>query len=190
LGSLQMGALAERIGPPAAVALGGAATALAVAAAAWRVPELRRTAKQPPPTSTTSTNLASQQPPQAERDADRVGVAPQHEAVARSVHAQEFPHVAQVALDDAAPVDEQQLVSGPDAHIGTGASRHDIIHHHAAQARPSRDEPQPAHVVVAQGAAGDAGLDDDAAPRVIHDQAGPLEHGVADDPVDVRASEK
>jgi len=44
LGSLQMGALAERIGPPAAVALGGAATALAVAAAAWRVPELRRTA--------------------------------------------------------------------------------------------------------------------------------------------------
>ncbi len=44
LGSLQMGALAERIGPSAAVALGGAATALAVAVAAWRVPELRRTA--------------------------------------------------------------------------------------------------------------------------------------------------
>ncbi len=43
LGSLQMGALAERIGPSAAVALGGAATALAVAAAAWRVPELRHT---------------------------------------------------------------------------------------------------------------------------------------------------
>ncbi|HLB81593.1 MAG TPA: MFS transporter [Gemmatimonadales bacterium] len=43
LGSLQVGALAERIGPPVAVALGGAATALAVAVAAWRVPELRRT---------------------------------------------------------------------------------------------------------------------------------------------------
>ena len=36
-----VGALAERIGPSAAVALGGAATALAVAAAAWRVPQLR-----------------------------------------------------------------------------------------------------------------------------------------------------
>src|SRR5947207_287848 len=44
LGSFQMGALAERIGTPAAVALGGAATALAVVLAAWRVPELRRTA--------------------------------------------------------------------------------------------------------------------------------------------------
>ena len=44
LGSLQMGALAERIGPSAAAALGGAATALAVAVAAWRVPELRGTA--------------------------------------------------------------------------------------------------------------------------------------------------
>ena len=43
LGSLQVGALAERIGPPAAVALGGAATAVAVAVAAWRVPALRRT---------------------------------------------------------------------------------------------------------------------------------------------------
>ena len=43
LGSLQMGALAERIGPSAAVALGGAATALAVAGAAWRVPALCRT---------------------------------------------------------------------------------------------------------------------------------------------------
>src|SRR5256886_9757764 len=42
LGSLQVGALAERIGPPVAVALGGAATALAVAVAAWRGPELRR----------------------------------------------------------------------------------------------------------------------------------------------------
>src|SRR2546426_955978 len=44
LGALQVGALAERIGPPAAVALGGAATAVAVAVAAWRVPALRRTA--------------------------------------------------------------------------------------------------------------------------------------------------
>jgi MFS family permease len=44
LGSLQMGALAERIGPSAAVALGGAATALAAAVASWRVPELRRIA--------------------------------------------------------------------------------------------------------------------------------------------------
>src|SRR6266699_2056425 len=42
-GSLQMGALAERIGPSAAVALGGAATTLAVAVAAWRVPQLRHT---------------------------------------------------------------------------------------------------------------------------------------------------
>src|SRR6266487_5457714 len=52
---------------------------------------------QPPQPPPSSTNLQSQQPPQAERDADRVGVAPQHEAVARSVHAQDFPHVAQVA---------------------------------------------------------------------------------------------
>src|SRR5437867_212192 len=44
IGACQMGALAERIGTPAAVALGGAATALAVALAAWRVPELRGTA--------------------------------------------------------------------------------------------------------------------------------------------------
>ena len=43
LGSLEVGTLAERIGTPAAVALGGAVTALAVAIAAWRVPELRRT---------------------------------------------------------------------------------------------------------------------------------------------------
>jgi hypothetical protein len=43
LGSFQVGALAERIGPAHAVALGGAITALAVAVAAWRVPELRRT---------------------------------------------------------------------------------------------------------------------------------------------------
>ncbi len=43
LGSFQMGALAERIGTPAAVALGGGATALAVAVAAWLVPELRKT---------------------------------------------------------------------------------------------------------------------------------------------------
>src|SRR2546430_10155113 len=43
LGAFQVGALAERIGTPHAVALGGALTALAVALAAWRVPELRRT---------------------------------------------------------------------------------------------------------------------------------------------------
>ena len=43
LGAFEVGTLAERIGTPAAVALGGAATALAVAVAAWRVPELRRT---------------------------------------------------------------------------------------------------------------------------------------------------
>src|SRR3989449_2846802 len=42
LGSFQIGALAERIGTPAAVALGGAATALAVALAAWRGPRLPR----------------------------------------------------------------------------------------------------------------------------------------------------
>jgi len=43
LGSFQMGTLAQRIGTPEAVALGGAVSALAVALAAWRVPELRRT---------------------------------------------------------------------------------------------------------------------------------------------------
>jgi MFS family permease len=43
LGALQVGTLAERIGTPDAVALGGVVTALAVAGAAWRVPELRRT---------------------------------------------------------------------------------------------------------------------------------------------------
>jgi MFS family permease len=43
LGAFQVGALSERIGTPAAVALGGAATTLAVAIAAWRVPELRAT---------------------------------------------------------------------------------------------------------------------------------------------------
>ena len=43
LGSLEVGTLAERIGTPAAVALGGAVTTLALAIAAWRVPELRRT---------------------------------------------------------------------------------------------------------------------------------------------------
>jgi MFS family permease len=43
LGSLQVGALAERVGPAYAVALGGVITALAVALATWRVPELRRT---------------------------------------------------------------------------------------------------------------------------------------------------
>src|SRR5947209_14217699 len=43
LGSLEVGTLAERIGTPAAVALGGAVTTLALALAAWRVPELRHT---------------------------------------------------------------------------------------------------------------------------------------------------
>src|SRR5438552_2136981 len=43
LGSLEVGTLAERIGTPAAVALGGAATALAVSVAGWRVAELRKT---------------------------------------------------------------------------------------------------------------------------------------------------
>jgi MFS family permease len=43
LGALQVGTLAERIGTPHAVALGGVVTALAVAVAAWRVPELRTT---------------------------------------------------------------------------------------------------------------------------------------------------
>ncbi len=43
LGSLEVGTLAERIGTPAAVALGGAVTTLALAIAAWRVPELRHT---------------------------------------------------------------------------------------------------------------------------------------------------
>jgi MFS family permease len=42
LGALQAGAFAERFGAPAAVALGGAISALAVAIAGWRVPELRR----------------------------------------------------------------------------------------------------------------------------------------------------
>jgi MFS family permease len=44
VGSFQVGALAERIGTPEAVAVGGVITALAVGLAAWRVPELRRTA--------------------------------------------------------------------------------------------------------------------------------------------------
>jgi len=43
LGALEVGTLAERIGTPAAVALGGAATALAVSVAGWRVAELRKT---------------------------------------------------------------------------------------------------------------------------------------------------
>jgi MFS family permease len=43
VGSFQVGALAERIGTPEAVAAGGVIAALAVGLAAWRVPELRRT---------------------------------------------------------------------------------------------------------------------------------------------------
>ena len=43
LGALEVGTLAERIGTPVAVALGGAATALAVGVAGWRVRELRKT---------------------------------------------------------------------------------------------------------------------------------------------------
>jgi MFS family permease len=42
LGSFQAGVFAERWGAPAAVAAGGIITALAVAVAGWRVPELRR----------------------------------------------------------------------------------------------------------------------------------------------------
>ncbi len=41
LGSLQAGVLAEHYGAPAAVATGGIITALAMAIAAWRVPQLR-----------------------------------------------------------------------------------------------------------------------------------------------------
>jgi MFS family permease len=40
IGSFAVGALAERVGTPAAVAVGGALSALAVLLAAWRVPEL------------------------------------------------------------------------------------------------------------------------------------------------------
>ncbi len=43
LGSFQAGAFAERIGAPGAVAAGGLVCVLAVATAAWRVPEIRRT---------------------------------------------------------------------------------------------------------------------------------------------------
>jgi MFS family permease len=43
IGSFTVGALAERVGTPAAVAAGGALSAIAVALAAWRVPELSRT---------------------------------------------------------------------------------------------------------------------------------------------------
>jgi MFS family permease len=42
LGAFQAGAFAERFGAPAAVAAGGVVTALAVAVAGWRVPDLRR----------------------------------------------------------------------------------------------------------------------------------------------------
>src|SRR5207248_4361435 len=145
---------------------------------------------QPPPTSPTSTNLQSEQPSQPQRDPDRVGLAPQQELVDRAVNAQDLAYGAQVRLGDAAPVDQQQLVPGPDAHVRARAARHDVVHQDAAQPRPPRHEPQPAHVVVAQRAAGDARLDDHAAPGIIDDQTGPLEHGVADDTVDVRASEK
>jgi hypothetical protein len=41
IGSFGVGALAERIGTPAAVAAGGALSAAAVIVAAWLVPELR-----------------------------------------------------------------------------------------------------------------------------------------------------
>ena len=108
----------------------------------------------------------------------------------RAVHPQDLAYGAQVRLGDAAPVDQQQLVPGPDAHVRARALRHDVVHHDAAQPRPPRHESQPAHVVVAQRAAGDARLDDDATPGIIDDQARPLEHGVADDTVDVRASEE
>jgi MFS family permease len=43
IGSFSVGTLAERVGTPAAVAAGGALSALAVVLAAWRVPELSRT---------------------------------------------------------------------------------------------------------------------------------------------------
>jgi MFS family permease len=43
LGAFQAGAFAERFGAPLAVGVGGLICALAVATAAWRVPELRRT---------------------------------------------------------------------------------------------------------------------------------------------------
>src|SRR6266542_2822518 len=43
VGAFTAGTLAERIGTPAAVAAGGAASALAVLLAGWRVPELRHT---------------------------------------------------------------------------------------------------------------------------------------------------
>ncbi|MEX2155478.1 MAG: MFS transporter [Gemmatimonadales bacterium] len=42
LGAFQAGVFAERLGAPAAVAMGGVISALAVAMAGWRVPELRR----------------------------------------------------------------------------------------------------------------------------------------------------
>lgn len=44
VGAFTVGTLAERIGTPAAVAAGGAASAVAVLLAGWRVPALRRTA--------------------------------------------------------------------------------------------------------------------------------------------------
>jgi MFS family permease len=42
LGAFQAGVFAERFGAPAAVAMGGAISAVAVAVAGWRVPELRK----------------------------------------------------------------------------------------------------------------------------------------------------
>lgn len=43
LGAFQAGLVAERLGAPVAVAVGGVVTGLAVLLAAWRVPELRKT---------------------------------------------------------------------------------------------------------------------------------------------------
>ena len=44
LGAFQAGFVAEHHGAPVAVGLGGLLTAVAIALAAWRVPELRRAA--------------------------------------------------------------------------------------------------------------------------------------------------
>jgi hypothetical protein len=42
IGAFQAGFVAEHLGAPASVLAGGLITALAIAMAAWRVPELRR----------------------------------------------------------------------------------------------------------------------------------------------------